>query len=107
VNHDLYGEFILSEVVSVNLQYPSVTINVLSHQTEVNPPNGRLEAVVEGNNEAYTFQWEDVAVPLFPLESYNSPIAEGLVAGPYTVVVTSIESGCTTTKSAIILDLTD
>lgn len=51
VNHDLYGEFILSEIIDVDLKYPIVTINLLSHQTIVDPPNGKLEAIVEGGNE--------------------------------------------------------
>ncbi len=77
---------------------PNVIINVLSHQTQCNPPNGKLEALVEGGNAGYTFEWIDVAKPL----GITTSIATGLIGGNYTVFVS--RNGCTKAASAIVND---
>ena len=68
---------------------PEVTINVLSHQTVCNPPNGALEAQITGGNLGYTFEWFDIA--LNPL-GISGPTATSLVAGNYIVRVS--KDGC-------------
>ena len=69
---------------------PEVLINVLSHQTVCNPPNGALEAQVTGGNLGYTFEWFDIA--LNPL-GISGATATSLVAGNY--IVRASKDGCT------------
>ena len=68
---------------------PEVIVNVLSHQTVCNPPNGALEAQITGGNLGYTFEWFDIA--LNPL-GITGPTATSLVAGNYLVRVS--RDGC-------------
>lgn len=68
---------------------PEVIINVVSHQTVCNPPNGALEAQITGGNTGYTFEWFDIA--LNPL-GITGPTATSLVAGNYIVRVS--KDGC-------------
>ena len=68
---------------------PEVIVNVLSHQTVCNPPNGALEAQVTGGNLGYTFEWFDIA--LNPL-GITGPTATSLVAGNY--IVRASKDGC-------------
>ncbi|MEX2234167.1 MAG: VCBS repeat-containing protein, partial [Cyclobacteriaceae bacterium] len=69
---------------------PDVVINVTSHQTVCNPPNGELQAQITGGNTGFTFEWFDIA--LNPL-GISGPTATGLVAGNYLVRVS--KDGCT------------
>ncbi|HEY9490321.1 MAG TPA: FG-GAP-like repeat-containing protein, partial [Chryseosolibacter sp.] len=68
---------------------PAVVINVISHQTVCNPPNGSLEAQVAGGNMGYMFEWFDIG--LNPL-GITGPTANNLVAGNYIVRVS--KDGC-------------
>jgi len=75
-------------VTAIQTIIPKVIVNVLSHQTQCNPPNGKLEALVEGGNSGYTFEWIDVAKPL----GITTSVAAGLIGGNYTVFVS--RNGC-------------
>jgi large repetitive protein len=76
---------------------PPVTVNV-THQTQCNPPNGRLEAVVAGGNTGYTFAWFDNAASL----GITTAVANGLIGGNYTVQVS--RNGCSVIVGAIVED---
>ncbi|MFZ2905802.1 MAG: gliding motility-associated C-terminal domain-containing protein [Cyclobacteriaceae bacterium] len=78
---------------------PVITINVLSNQTSCNPPNGQLEAIVQGGNSGYSFEWFD---PITGSLGITTSIASNLVQGNYTVQVT--RNGCTATQNAQVLD---
>ena len=77
---------------------PPITIFVLSHQTQCNPPNGKLEALVQGGNSGYTFEWFDNASSL----GVTTSVASGLIGGNYTVRVS--RNGCTETETALVND---
>ena len=85
-------------ISAVNSIVPPVTINVLSHQTQCNPPNGKLEALVTGGNSGYTFEWFNNAVSL----GITTSVASGLIGGNYTVVVR--RNGCSVTQNKIVND---
>ncbi|MEO5602214.1 MAG: VCBS repeat-containing protein, partial [Cyclobacteriaceae bacterium] len=68
---------------------PEVIINVTSHQTVCNPPNGALQAEITGGNPGFNFEWFDIA--LNPL-GITGPTANNLVAGNYIVRVS--KDGC-------------
>jgi hypothetical protein len=68
---------------------PEVIINVISHQTVCDPPNGALEAQITGGNTGYTFEWFDNTLDSLGI---NGPVAENLVAGNYIVAVE--KDGC-------------
>ncbi len=77
---------------------PTVTVNVLSQQTQCSPPNGKLEALVSGGNSGYTFEWFNNAISL----GVTTSVASGLFSGNYTVVVS--KNGCSVTQIAIVDD---
>jgi len=83
---------------SIQSIVPDVVISVLSHQTQCNPPNGKLEALVAGGNAGYTFEWFDNANSL----GITTSIANGLIGGNYTVFVS--RNGCTKSANAIVND---
>ncbi len=69
---------------------PPIQVNLISHQTVCNPPNGELMATITDGTTGYTFTWFDVA--LNPL-GISGPDAKNLAAGNYIVQVA--KSGCT------------
>ena len=69
---------------------PPIQVNLVSHQTVCNPPNGELMAVITDGTIGYTFTWFDVA--LNPL-GISGPDAKNLTAGNYIVQVS--KNGCT------------
>ena len=77
---------------------PAVTVNVLSHQTQCNPPNGSLEAIVAGGNSGYTFEWFNNATSL----GITTSVASGLIGDNYSVRVS--KNGCSVTQTAIVED---
>jgi hypothetical protein len=77
---------------------PEVTIALISDQTQCNPPNGRLEAQVTGGNTGFTFEWFSTSGQI----GINTPVADGLVADNYSVLVT--RNGCTNSASRSIQD---
>lgn len=89
----------VSANVALAITIPAVTVNVISDQTQCNPPNGHLAAAVTGGNTGYTFEWFSNAVPL----GITAPEAVGLKGDNYTVVVS--RNGCTTSANAQIQDL--
>jgi hypothetical protein len=88
-------QVVISSIPSI---VPVVTISVLSHQTQCNPPNGKLEAFVAGGNSGYTFEWFDNANPI----GITTSVASGLIGGNYSVLVE--RNGCFVTQNAIVLD---
>lgn len=77
---------------------PVVTINVLSDQTACNPPDGKLEAIIQGGNSGYTFEWFSNAISL----GITTSIASGLTANNYSVVIS--RNGCTASQNAVVQD---
>ncbi|MFZ6010318.1 MAG: FG-GAP-like repeat-containing protein, partial [Bacteroidota bacterium] len=78
---------------------PDVSIIVRSNQTQCNPPNGQLEAVIVGGNTGYTFEWFDIA--LTPL-GITGAIANNLTEGNYVVRVS--KDGCSKISPEAIVD---
>jgi CHU_C Type IX secretion signal domain len=71
---------------------PQIVVTKLLDQTTCIPPNGKAEASVTGGlTGEYNFTWYDVA--LNPL-GITGPIADGLVAGSYVVLVQKIGDTC-------------
>ena len=85
-------------ITSVQSIVPPITITVVSHQTQCNPPNGKLEAMVQGGNSGYSFEWFDNASSL----GVTTSVASGLIGGNYTVRVS--RNGCTETETALVND---
>jgi hypothetical protein len=95
--------FQVTEEIDAVTQIPTITLTKLSDQTETDPPNGKLEATVMGGNEWYTFEWVDIGgTPI----GITGPVAEGLTAGAYTVIVTG-QNGCSVQADGIVLDYTN
>jgi FG-GAP-like repeat len=89
----------VSANIALTITIPAVTVSVLNDQTQCNPPNGKLEALVAGGNTGYTFEWFTNAVPL----GVTAPVADGLKGDNYTVVVS--RNGCVTSANAQVQDL--
>ena len=81
---------------------PTVTVTLISNQTNCNPPNGSLQASVAGGNSGYTFEWEDIAAPI----GVSGPLLTNRNSGTYTVIVSHTASGCQTSADGTIGDLT-
>ncbi|MBT1699905.1 gliding motility-associated C-terminal domain-containing protein [Fulvivirgaceae bacterium PWU4] len=83
---------ILIENVPVKVPSPSVVI--LSHLTRcVPPPDGALQANVNGNTVDYTIQWYNGS-SLKAVPDANGEFYRDLDQGPYTTTATDIVSGC-------------
>ena len=98
----------IATVLGITL-IPAMSINVLSNQTQCDPPNGKLEALVAGGNAGYSFELFDGASSRGEIKSLLNPFgeiletaADSLTAGNYTVVVS--RNGCTTSANAQIQD---
>jgi len=76
---------------------PPITV-IVTDQTQCNPPNGKLEALVEGGNAGYTFEWFDNAISL----GITTSAASGLIGGNYTVRVG--RDGCVVTETRLVND---
>ncbi len=87
----------VSETITLEIVIP--TVNVIPfNQTQCNPPNGKVEAQVDGGNTGFSFQWFSNAVSL----GITTSVADGLKGDNYTVVVT--RNGCTAVANAQVLD---
>jgi hypothetical protein len=85
----LSGGFCMTPPVTLNIldiqQLPAVTVELISHQTQCDPPNGKLEAIISfGDVAGYTFEWFDVGGQSL---SIFGPVADNLVKGEYLVFI--------------------
>jgi hypothetical protein len=83
-----------------NTSIIDLSVALISDQTQCDPPNGSLEAIVAGGNAGYSFTWEDTGGPI----GINSAVLAGRAAGTYTVTVTS-PGGCTKIEDGTVGDL--
>ncbi|MDN5202484.1 gliding motility-associated C-terminal domain-containing protein [Fulvivirgaceae bacterium BMA10] len=84
----------------------SPEIEILSHMTSCEAPNGSLSVSVNGNTQDYIFDWyTGQSVSGAPV--YTGEIYSGLDVGFYTVTATSRQTGCVSagTTAEIIEDL--
>jgi hypothetical protein len=89
----------VSANVALTIVIPAVTVKVLSDQTDCVPPNGSLEAIVQGGNTGYSFEWYSNASSL----GITTATITNRTGNNYSVVVS--RNGCTTSASGIVQDL--
>ncbi len=87
-------QVVINAVTSI---VPPITV-IVTDQTQCNPPNGKLEALVEGGNAGYAFEWFDNAISL----GITTSAASGLIGGNYTVRVS--RDGCVVTETRFVND---
>ncbi len=78
---------------------PVVHVDTLASQRICNPPDGGLEAIVEGGNTGVTFQWFDEAFTDLGIVTHT---ATNLKAGTYTLIAT--KNGCSASTTGKVED---
>jgi large repetitive protein len=96
---------VMNATVVDQLVIPSGTIQVLSHQTSCNTPNGSLRAFVSGSPSAHTFRWFR-GTSATGLVLGSSQTLSNLQADTYTVKITNKTTQCSNTVTATVLDQT-
>lgn len=107
VTHDLTGVItgIASAFVQDAMQFPQVSVQIISHLTSCISPNGFLKAIVPAPASDYTFAWYKGTEDTGPVLSVSQSLYSSL-AGIYAVKVTNKTTLCETVASATILDQT-
>ncbi|MTI21971.1 hypothetical protein E1176_13140 [Fulvivirga sp. RKSG066] len=85
-----------TQTVDITENLPQVsdpTVLVLSHDTHCTLDIGQLQAHIDGNTSNYTFDWY-MGSEVRSNEDFTGEIISDLAAGQYTVVATSLITGC-------------
>jgi hypothetical protein len=84
---------------------PAPTVTTVSNVTSCVTSNGQLSATVDGVTKDYTFDWRNGSKAPPPID-FTGDIYTGLSAGDYTVIATSLITGCVSspTTTPIIID---
>ncbi len=82
---------------------PEVTVNTTSNTTCGSSPNGSLTASTEGSPAQYTFEWYAGVNASGDVLSTNATLTN-VAAGNYTVRVISVNTGCSATVTAEVVD---